>query len=275
MRHTYRKIHMTRFASLDGGLRPTRHGEPREEGIVDPMLGVVILLGYYLVTLFAVPLALRAYTAAPREVVRKLQHVAYALSIFLLLGLFERWYVAVGAASLLVIVAFPVLALWERHPSYQRLLTDRSSRGGDLRRQMLFAQLAFALLIAVFWGGLGPSWKPLIAAAVMVWGFGDAAAALIGRFLGRRRIVHRAVDGAKTVEGTAAMIAAAAAATALTLSWYGGESWWASLAAAALVAPVAGVIELFSRRGLDTLTVPLSTAAALLPLLLLTSALGW
>ncbi len=243
--------------------------------MVEASIGAASLLTYYFVALFLVPLALRARTSLPLEVVRKFQHVAYAMSIFLLLGLFRHWYVAVAAAFLLVIVAYPVLALWERYPSYRRLLTDRTSRGGELRRQMLYVQLAFALLIAVFWGALGEGGRPLIAAAVMVWGFGDAAAALIGRFLGRHKIVHPAVDGSKTVEGTAAMVVAAAVAAFVTLFWYGGQTWWVSAAAAAVVGPLAGLVELVSRRGLDTLTVPLVTAVALLPWLLIAATFGW
>lgn len=238
------------------------------------LIGTAILLTYHLTAVFALPLAIGALTPLPLEVVRKTQHIAYALSMFLLLGLFGHWYLAVAAAFALPLIAYPVLALWERHPSYSRLLTDRSAGGGELRRQMMYVQLAFAILIAVFWGGLGPDWRPLVAAAAMIWGFGDAAAALVGKLIGRRRILHRAIEGAKTYEGTAAMIAAGAAATFLTLLLYGGAPWWVSLGAAALVAPVAGAVELFSRRGIDTLTVPLASAAVLLPWWLLAAALA-
>jgi phytol kinase len=234
-----------------------------------------MLMGYYVVALLALPLAVRVLTPLPGEVVRKLQHLAYAFSIFLLLGLFEHWYAAVSASFLLVLVAYPVLLVWERHPSYRNLLADRSARGGELRRQLLLAQLAFALLIAVIWGGLGPSWRPLIAVAVMAWGFGDAAAALIGGRLGRRRLVHRLIEGSKTYEGTGAMALTAAAAVFATMLWYGQQTWWVSLVAAALAAPVAAWIELVSRRGFDTLTVPLATALTLLPWLVITAALGW
>lgn len=111
----------------------------------------------------------------------------------------------------------------------------------------------------------------LTGTAAMIWGFGDAAA-LVGKLAGRHRVHHHAIEGAKTYEGTAAMIAAAATATFLTLLLYGGAPWWVSLGAAALVAPVAGIVELFSRRGIDTLTVPLAAAAALVPWWLLAAA---
>jgi phytol kinase len=227
--------------------------------------GVAILWTYYLAALLALPVGLKAFTALPDEVVRKFQHVAYAGSIFLLLGLFERWTQAVTAAAGLALLAFPALWLWERHPSYRRLLADRHERGGEMRRQLLLAVLVFSLLIAFFWGLLGPAWRPAIAVAVMVWGLGDAAAALVGGFLGRHRFAHRLVEGAKTLEGTAAMVVAGAIAAFVTLFLYGGASWWVSLLAAVSLAPLAGAVELVSRRGSDTVTVPLATAAGLVP----------
>ena len=237
--------------------------------MADPLAATAILFGYYLIALLAVPVAIRVFTKLPREVARKFQHVAYALSVFLLLGLFRHWHHAVLASAVLVVIAYPVLTLWERRPSYRRLLNDRTARGGELRRQMLYVQVAFAVLIAVFWGGLGPEWRPLVAVAVMAWGFGDAAAALVGKFLGRRTIEHPAIEGPKTLEGTSAMVVFAALAVFLTLLLYAQQPWWVSLAAAAFAAPVAAAVELFSRRGLDTLTVPLATAVALVPWLLL------
>jgi phytol kinase len=242
--------------------------------MLHPMIGILIYLVYAFVAIFALTLALRTYTRAPLEVVRKAQHLAFAMSVFLLLGLFEHWAAAAGASLTLALLAYPVLAWWERHPSYRRLLTDRDPRGGELRRQLLYAQVSFAVLIAVFWGGLGPEWKPLIATAAMIWGFGDAAAALVGKSLGRRRLLHRAIEGAKTIEGTAAMVVAAAIAAFFTLLFYGGAPWWVSLPAALLVASWAGAVELFTRRGLDTLTVPLASAAALVPWWLLAVARG-
>jgi hypothetical protein len=116
------------------------------------LVGAAILLAFVLLGVFALPLALVVATPWPLEVVRKTQHLAYALSIFLLLGLFEHWYLAVAAAAVLPLLAVPVLAGWERHPSYHRLLTDRSAGGGELRRQLLYVQLSFAVLITVFWG---------------------------------------------------------------------------------------------------------------------------
>jgi dolichol kinase len=238
-------------------------------------IGAAGLLTYYLLFCALLPTLLKACRGVPAEVVRKLQHVAYSLSIFLLLGLFDTWWVAIAAAFLLVLIGYPGLLIFERTSAYRRLLVDRTANGGELRRQLLYVQLSFATLIGVFWGLLGPDWRPLIAVAVMAWGFGDAAAALVGKFLGRKRLVHRLIESAKTYEGTAAMILFAGLALFGTLVSYGGQSWLVSLVVALVVAPVCGIVELFSRRGSDTLTVPLSAALSMAPLIALLTWMGF
>lgn len=235
--------------------------------------GVIILLTYYIVICAILPTLLKVYTSTPREVVRKLHHIAYALSIFILLQLFSHWYVAVGAAFLLVVIGYPILYLIENSTFYRKYFVDRSKKGGELRRQLLYVQLSFALLIFLFWGLLGTSWVYIVVVSVMAWGFGDAAAALVGKFFGQNCFVHRWIEGAKTLEGTTAMIIVAAVAIFLTLLLHGEHPWYFALLSSVIVAPVSGVVELFSRKGVDTLTVPLSVASLLFPLAYLFSLL--
>jgi dolichol kinase len=108
----------------------------------------------------------------------------------------------------------------------------------------------------------------------MAWGLGDAAAALVGKAIGRRRIRHPRIQGTKTFEGTLAMYITAGLTIFLTLLIDASQSWYVSLTVAALVAPVCAVVELFSSHGMDTLTVPLSTAFAILPLMAFFAFLG-
>lgn len=239
------------------------------------LTGAAILMGYYLLFCLLLPTVLKVYAKAPKELVRKLQHVAYSLSIFLMLELFSTWYYAVGAAFLLVVLAYPVLLFVEKSAWYKNNLVDRQSRGGELRKQLLYVQLSFALLIFIYWGLLGARRQYVIAVAVMGWGFGDAAAALVGKAYGRRRVLHKLIESAKTYEGTLAMILVSSLALFMTLVFYAGHSWHISLLVSIIVAPVLGTIELFSRRGTDTLTVPLSAAGLIMPLLYFFAFLGW
>ncbi|MDP2871989.1 MAG: phosphatidate cytidylyltransferase [Bacillota bacterium] len=230
-------------------------------------------MAYYLVFVGSLPTLLKA-AGVPTELVRKIQHVVYSLSVFLLLRLFSAWYMAIGAAFLLVLLAYPVLLAVEKSPRYRRLFVDRTAHGGELRRQLIYVQVTFAVLILIFWGLLGTRWHYVVAAAVMAWGFGDAAAALVGKAFGRRRVIHRLIEGSKTYVGTGAMMVAAGTALFWTLLLYGGKAWHVSLLIAAVVAPVCGIVELFSRRGTDTLTVPLAAAVLIMPLAELFAFLG-
>lgn len=241
---------------------------------VNDVTSAGLLLAYYLVVCALLPTLLKVWAGAPFEMTRKMQHIAYSLSIFLLLELFSSWYAAVGAAFLLVILAYPTMLILERFDFYGRTFVDRE-RGGELRKQLLYVQLSFALLIFIFWGLLGAQWRYVAAVAIMAWGFGDAAAALVGKAYGHRRVVWRKlIESRKTVEGTTAMIVTAGLALFVTLVFYGQQPWPASLLIAAAAAPVCGAVELFSRRGADTLTVPFATGIVVLPLLHLASLWG-
>jgi phytol kinase len=242
--------------------------------ILSDLIASGILLAYYLVFCFMLPTLFKAWGKLPNELVRKFQHVAYSLSIFLLLDLFSTWYAAIAGASLLIVVAYPALWLMEKTPFYKKYLVDRTSQGGEMRKQMMYIYATFAALIFIYWGVLGTRWYYVAAVAVMAWGFGDAAAALIGKAFGRRRIFHRLIERTKTIEGTSAMIAAAALALFFTMLCYGGQPWYTSLVVSVVVAPVVGTVELFSRKGIDTLTVPLTAAFIIMPLVYFISFLG-
>lgn len=243
--------------------------------MLSDLMGAGILMAYYLVIVCYLPTLLKHRLKMPTELARKMQHVAYSFSVFILLNLFSAWYMAIAAAFLLVLLAYPVLLLIERSSFYKRLFVDRDTGGGELRKQLLYVQLSFAILIFIYWGVLGTRWHYIVAVAVMAWGFGDAAAALVGKAFGRHRVMHKCIEKAKTYEGTGAMILVAGTALFFTLLCYAGKPWYLSLLVAFIVAPVCGVVELFSRRGTDTLTVPLSAAALLMPLIYLLGFLGW
>jgi len=243
--------------------------------ILSDLTGAGILITYYLVFTALLPTILKVKLGVRMELVRKIQHIVYSLSIFLLLELFSTWYIAITAAFALVILGYPVLMLIEKTAWYRKTFVDRTQKGGELRKQLIYVQLSFALLIAIFWGLFGVDWRYVIAVAIMAWGLGDAAAALVGKAFGRRRFIHALIDKGKTYEGTIAMAVFAALGIFFTLFAYWGQSWYVSLLIAVLVAPLCGVIELFSKRGIDTLTVPISAALTIMPLIYFFYWLGW
>lgn len=228
------------------------------------LVGVGLYLGF-IVALGFPAILLKMYCNVPFEVMRKLYHFVITLSIFPLVTVFSTWTTAVLAALTLILLAYPALALVNHTSTYKRIAVERE--GGEFRRSLVIVQLSMALLIFIFWGLLGSEWKYVAVVAVMAWGFGDAAAAPVGKRFGRRRIRHPWIEGAKTVEGTQAMAITAGLAVFLTLLGYAGYPWDVSLTVALLVAPVCAVVELFSNQGMDTLTVPISAGLAVLSLM--------
>ncbi len=217
-------------------------------------------------------LMIKAHSNLPFELTRKLYHIAITLSIFPLVTVFSTWYAAVLAIFLFALVVYPILAWVERSGFYRRIAVER--KGGEFKNSLLIVQFSMALLIFVFWGLLGDAWKYIAVVAVMAWGFGDAAAAIVGKAVGRRRIKHPRIEGTKTYEGTLAMFATAGLAVFFTLLFYAGQPWQMSLAVGLLAAPVCAVVELFSNRGMDTLTVPISAGLSVLSWMLVFSFLG-
>ncbi|HWI62314.1 MAG TPA: phosphatidate cytidylyltransferase [Symbiobacteriaceae bacterium] len=228
------------------------------------LIGLGTFGGYYLLAALSL-LIIRALLKFSGELFRKLLHFVCFMSVFVLLYAFDTWYIAMTVGLLFGLVVYPAIALLERYPKLMGILEPRHN--GEIKSSIVIVFFMLASLIAVFWGWLGEPWKYIILVAVMAWGFGDAAAALVGKSWGRRQIRHRWVDGAKTAEGTIAMFAVSALAMLLTLVACTQIPWYLCLGVAVLAAPVSAVVELVSHRGIDTITVPYATAAAVFALL--------
>lgn len=192
------------------------------------------------------------------ELFRKFLHIICTCFIIVLVNMFDTWYDAVFAMIVFIIIIYPLLTLAERHPKYGDFFSER--RKGEVKMSTILLTVMVIVLIIVFWGWLGTDLKYIINAAVLAWGFGDAAAALVGKAFGRHFIEHKHVEGKKTVEGTLAMYTVSSLAIFVTTMLYNIGPWYLCLAIAILVAPICAIVELFSLRGSDTITVPLSAA---------------
>ncbi|NLG70628.1 MAG: phosphatidate cytidylyltransferase [Chloroflexi bacterium] len=235
------------------------------------LAGLGLYLAYFIVT-GAPAVLLKVFFDIPFELIRKIYHFVITLSIFPLVTFFSTWQDAVLAVILFTLIAYPILARLEHAALYRRIAVER--KGGEFKSSLLVVQMSMALLLFVFWGLLGEEWKYIAVVAVMAWGFGDAAAALVGKAVGRHRIRNPHIQGPKTYEGTFAMFFISGLAVFLTLLLYAHQPWYVSLAIALLVAPVCAAVELFTNGGMDTLTVPISTGLVVLFFLSLFRVLG-
>lgn len=228
------------------------------------LTGFGILIGYFLFSASAA-LLLRHFVRVPTEVFRKLLHMILLCSLIVWVYAFQTWWMASLAALIFVAVVYPLLMLAENLHFYSDLLTER--KGGEIKNSLFLVFTMFAVLNSLCWGWLQERW--LVIACVCAWGFGDAAAALIGKKFGKHPLEGRLIEGKKSVEGTLAMFVVSFLAVFLVLILNGPLSWYAVVIIAVLTAAASSTVELFTRNGMDTVTCPFAAAAVMLPLLYL------
>ncbi|HEY8500927.1 MAG TPA: phosphatidate cytidylyltransferase [Clostridia bacterium] len=232
--------------------------------MIDFLKGFGILFGYYFVSI-SVVLILRHFVRTPSEVSRKFLHLILLCSLFIWIYVFRTWWVASLAALVFIAIVYPLLSLAENWKHYSKLLTER--KRGEIKQSLVLAFGMFAVLNSICWGLLGKRW--LVIACICAWGFGDAAAALVGKKYGKHYLEGKHIEGRKSVEGTLAMFAVSFIAVLIVLLINGNIAWYASLTIAVLTAAASSAVELFTRNGMDTVTCPFAAAAVLLPLLYL------
>lgn len=216
--------------------------------------GILACFGTYLLYLaicIVILLTLRALFTIPREVWRKSLHIVAFTSAPCMMKASGDWRISALCCVIISIVAYPLLHLAERWQGYGDLFSQR--RTGEVKKSLLLLFGSHALLIAVFWGWLNTPWA--VTTAIFSWGFGDIAAAMVGKTLGRHHVHLPLADRKKTWEGTAAMAVTAFVTALVTLTLTTDFSLPHCLLMALAAAPVAAYTELISHNGNDTVTV--------------------
>lgn len=231
---------------------------------VAAVMAVLALLGKYMayIILAASSLVILRYTTkVPDYIFRKLLHIVAFTSILPAILWADYWQQAVAVKVLFLIVIIIGLTSIERRPFYKSLFVEKGKHEVLTSFIMLFSLMA--VLIAVFWGGFGDAYRYVPVAAIMAWGPGDGAAAICGRLFGRHRLQGRMIEGVKSVEGSVAMAMTSFCCTLPVLLTLSPLSPVVCVAVALVIAPIASLTELFTKRGLDTITVPIVTSVIL------------
>ena len=198
----------------------------------------------------------------PREVFRKLLHaVAFSSGVVLAYST-ESWQAAACASALFAVVVYPALALAERWSGYAGVFNER--RAGEVKVSLLLLFGVSAAVIVACWGVAGQ--RELVPAVLLTWGFGDAAAGLVGKRFGKHKTGLRIADPNKTWEGSASFAVVAFVACCVTLVVAGGQPLPAALWRSVIAAVVGAIAELVSRNGNDTVIVPVALSATLIAL---------
>ena len=218
-----------------------------------------ILAGYILMCLIIL-VPVRVFTKLPSFVFRKLLHTVAFTAVSLMILTSSGWQAAALVFFMAAVFSYPVLTVMEKSPWYGKLFVQKSP--GEMKRSLLLFFLMLTVEILVVWGIFG---RPVVAAAaILMWGSGDAAAALVGIPFGRHKVRLRFADGKKSWEGSLAMLLVSMLAGCAILLPAEGNGQVHALLAAVAGALAGTMTELFSRRGFDTVSVPAVIAATLL-----------
>jgi len=231
--------------------------------IMQVFITVLIVIGYFLVVLAFFSVLLRVVFRVPREVVRKFQHIGFAASVFIFTERCETWWQAVIVVFLFGLAIYLGVWLLERTPFYKRFFVDRESSGGEMKKSGFLAMAVFAILFLFFGGILPRADNEIIIVAVMSWGVGDALAALFGKYLGKRKLNSPGVDPEKTWVGSVSMALGVFVGVLTMLLVFAAKPWWAAIISAVIISVVSTSIEAYSKKGLDTLGIPLGVAFTL------------
>lgn len=231
---------------------------------METVQAVLLLFGRYMVYIAAAAtllLILRFTTRIPDYVFRKLLHIVAFTSILPAILWAESWQHAVAIKVMFLIVIIIGLKCAESLPVYRTIFVEKGRHEVLVSFILLFSMMA--VMIGVFWGGMGDGRRWIPIAAIMAWGPGDGAAAIVGRLYGRHKLRGRLIEGEKSVEGSVAMAVTSFACTLPVLLTMSGMPWLSCVLLALAVAPAAALTELYTKHGLDTVTVPIVSSVLL------------
>ena len=218
------------------------------------------VLAAYIIPCVLVLLPVRFLTKIPSFIFRKLLHIVAFSCVTIMTLTAGSWQSAALAAVVIAALIYPVLRILENETWYGRLFVQKEP--GEIRKSLLMLFLMFAVLISVAWGFFR---KPYIAAAaILMWGKGDAAAALIGIPFGRHKVRLKGTDGKKSWEGSTAMLAVSFICGFCVLYFGHGSQLLSAMLTGLAGALLGAATELFTPSKYDTVTVPAMIAAVLL-----------
>lgn len=224
---------------------------------------MIICFGKYL--LYILPLALILLSChllfkIPKHVFRKMLHFAAFSSSAVIVYLAQNWMIASSVLTLFALVVYPILKMAESWKGYADLLTQKKQ--GEIKSSLLQLFLSNALLVALC-GGLFHK-EQIAVIAILMWGLGDATAALIGIPYGKHKVKLPLADPKKSWEGSAAMCLTEFVSGSILLALTTSLSLPAVLIVSFVTSVAGTYTELISHGGIDTITVSYANAAVLL-----------
>lgn len=180
------------------------------------------------------------------EITRKFVHVVAGILMAFAPTVFHSGIPALLLSTLAIIGTFVAVRFGFLQSLHD---TERVSYGTT------YHPLAFLLLVLAFWDDA----PHILSIAILVLAIPDALAAIAGRSVSAPHVFAFSNDR-KTIEGSATMFAATAASVGIFLTTIDNVTPYPPVIIALVTATVVTAWELICTRGLDNLSVPLSTA---------------
>ena len=215
--------------------------------ISDPIALIIAFL--YVSVVLAVSEMLRRGLRLSVDLTRKFVHIAVGMIAFPLVLLFQAWQFAIIPPLVFIVV---------NYVSYRRQIFAGMETGERGQLGTIYFPISFSILIPLLW-----SQTALLVAGLMPMTWGDAFAALIGQRFGKHKFT--VLGQTRSIEGSLTMFVFSLLAVFLTLLFF-AQPVATSFVFALVVALIASIVEALSPFGIDNLTVPLSSAIALVVL---------
>ena len=208
----------------------------------------------YIVPCVLILLPIRFLTKVPSFVFRKLLHIVAFTCITVMMLAAESWQAAALTSVIIAVIIYPLLSYYEKESWYSRLFVQKSP--GEIKRSLLMLFFMFAAVIAVSWGMFhNPN---AAAASILMWGVGDASAALVGIPFGKHKVRIGPSAGKKSWEGSGSMLLLSTLTGTCLLRLCCGYPAGTSLFCSLLMAAAGTAAELISPSEWDTVTVPVT-----------------
>ena len=217
--------------------------------MLQAILTCLYQLGMFIFPCLLILIPLRFLTRIPDFVFRKLLHIVAFTGAALMLIKAPNWYEPAITSALIAFGLYPVLTILERVSFYKKFFVEKTD--GEIKRSLVM----YFLMIAALCTADGVLKTELSPDAVIMWGTGDAAAALVGIPFGRHRNIPR-TDGKKSVEGTAAMFIVSAICGTAVMAYRMQQFDMGMLLIIVPCAAVGAAVELWSPSEYETVTVP-------------------
>lgn len=198
----------------------------------------------YILAIVGVAFVLYRYTSIGSEGVRKFMHILISGWVFILVGMYDSMaWALVGPVTFIVLNTVFVYSGFSRYLG----MGNRKRDNG-----LIYYPLSIVVLILMMYNGLSDG--KIVISSVLMMGFGDGFAALVGSRFGRHHYAF--LGGRKSVEGTLTMFIVS---FIILSAVYPEGPWYFSL----LVALAATVLESITPLGFDNITVPVISAVIL------------